>query len=201
LGQWGVRTMTRLVMLAVVPMASLVLGCGPTTGKPVPPAVSPQVSAQRTYALPANFCHAVDWSPFTELYPGQKVSNPEEVLRIQGSRVSQSECIADLIAGSDDLLMTIAIDVYGNVEDARISFDGLKGADFKTADEPKEVAGIRDSAYTFIDRRLGPRLVVLHANARVAAWAHFAKSGNTPPDVFARLKRMIEYALDHMPST
>ena len=195
--------MTKLVLYGMVLLAGILVGCNRTGPRPAPPQVSPAGSrsapAPRTYALPDDLCTAFDLTPFTEAYPGGKADKPYELTRIEDGNGGFSSCGATISFGLNVVVITLQADVYADANRARVSFDGLKGSDFRRYREPKEVPGLRDSAYSYFSEDLGPRLVVLHGNARVAAYAHSYKDlVKLPPDVLERLRRMTEYALDHM---
>jgi hypothetical protein len=162
---------------------------GPGAAGSVPATAAASSAPPAVYKTVDDLCASVDLTSLTQLFPKQSqtrhTTNATAVM-------TEMRCSAALEASTSARgYLQIAVNVSKDPQSTRSMYEGLRGAETKTAPGGKvtDVPRIGSAAYTFVDEGLGPRLVVTDGNLYMTlVWSsHGEPASSIPPDIVTRL--------------
>lgn len=162
---------------------------GPGAAGSVPATVAASSAPPAVYKAVDDLCATVDLSSLAQLFPKQsQTRHTTNAMAV----MTEMRCSAALEASTSARgYLQIEVNVSKDPQSTRSMYEGLRGAEAKTAPGGKvtDVPGIGSTAYTFVDEGLGPRLVVSDGNLYMTiVWtSHGESASSIPPDIVTRL--------------
>ena len=196
----------KAILTATTALTILTAACGdgrpPTASSPAssPNASTPaRTDKAPTYKLPEDICGIADPSGFQDLYPG---STPRSTAVDIPTRNSASVGICTVTLGvlESGIGLSVGTEIFTRPENAKEQYEFLRKRVFADYPSARDVTGLGDSAYSFIDDAFGGlRIVVLHGNAHNSIVVTKRGGATYPADTSQRLIAMARKMLSSMP--
>jgi hypothetical protein len=192
-----------VVIAGAVVVAAGLAGCGSSGGaetparagstgsgeaSPVPASAAASSAPPTVYRAVDDLCATADLTSLTQLFPTQSQTRHTTTAT---AVMTEMRCSAALASTSTRGYLQIEVNVSKDPRSARFMYEGLRGAETKTAPGGKvtDVSGVGSAAYTFVDEGLGPRLAVTDGNLYMTiVWSsHGEQADSVPRDIVTRL--------------